>query len=206
MKVQMETLRVGSCISHSWNKMANKKGVIMMLHHLTQLGGLGCLPACYKREREGEIPPVNNGTCTFMSVLCLRVNFENVWSVCHLPPLLPPPPSFSSTTTSSSSSPLSCLPCCCRMWSVFRLPLFDASYCPAVSKPRHDWRATTTTTPCCQPHCLLVVGRFMAPALMPLGESLFGLFVTNKVIFHVSWPPYNVFKGCNLIYRPWGSP
>lgn len=93
MKVQMETLRVGSCISHSWNKMANKKGVIMMLHHLTQLGGLGCLPACYEGERgrEREIPPVNNGTCTFMSVLCLRVNFENVWSVCHLPPLLPPP-------------------------------------------------------------------------------------------------------------------
>lgn len=65
----------------------------MMLHHLTQLGGLGCLPACYEgeRRREREIPPVNNGTCTFMSVLCLRVNFENVWSVCHLPPLLPPP-------------------------------------------------------------------------------------------------------------------
>lgn len=84
MKVQMETLRVGSCISHSWNKTANKKGIIMMLHHLTQLGGLGCLPACYNREK--EIPPVNNGTCAFMSALCLRGNFENVWSVCHLPP------------------------------------------------------------------------------------------------------------------------
>lgn len=34
---------------------------------------------------------MNNGTCTFISVLCLRVNFENVWSVCHLPLLLPPP-------------------------------------------------------------------------------------------------------------------
>lgn len=90
MKVQMETLRVGSCISHSWNKMANKKGVIMMLHHLTQLGGFG-LFACVRREREREIPPMNNGTCSFMSAVCLRVNFENVWSVCHLPPPPPPP-------------------------------------------------------------------------------------------------------------------
>lgn len=61
----------------------------MMLHHLTQLGGLGCLPACYNREREREIPPVNNGTCAFMSALCLRVNFENVWS-CVSPPSAAP--------------------------------------------------------------------------------------------------------------------
>lgn len=65
----------------------------MMLHHLTQLGGLACLPARYKRD--GEIPPVNNGACTFMSVVCLRVNFGNVWSACHLPLLLHPPQSLS---------------------------------------------------------------------------------------------------------------
>lgn len=134
-----------------------------------------------------------------MSVVCLRVNFENVWSVCHLPPLLPPP------LLPFSSSPLSCLPCCCRMWSVLGLPLFDASYCSAVSKPQHDLHATTTTTsPCFQPPLLLVVGGFMAHALMSLDESLFSLFVINKAVFHISWPPYNVFKGCHLIYRPYG--
>ena len=41
MKVQMEMLMVGSGISHSWNKRANKTKVIMMLHHLTQPGDLG---------------------------------------------------------------------------------------------------------------------------------------------------------------------
>lgn len=139
---------------------------------------------------------MNNGTCTFMSALCLRVNFENVWSVCHLPPLLPPSP-----PAAPPASPLSCLPCCCRMWSAFRLPLFDASYCSAVSKPRHDWHATTTTRPCCQPPRLLVVGLFTAQPLMALAVSLFGLFVINKAIFHISWPPYNVFKGFNFDLR-----
>lgn len=70
-----------------------------MLHHLTQLEGFG-LFACVLQEGEGEIPPVNNGTCAFMRVLCLRVNFENVWSLDHPPPiscslLYSPPSSFS---------------------------------------------------------------------------------------------------------------
>lgn len=62
-----------------------------MLHHLTQLGALGCLPARYNREGGREIPPVNNGTCAFMSAPCLRENFENVWSVCRLLRRLPTP-------------------------------------------------------------------------------------------------------------------
>lgn len=148
MKVQMETLRVGSCISHSWNKMANKKSVIMMLHHLTQLRGLGHLPACQTREREKEkaereIPPMNNGTCTFMSVVCLRVNFENVRSVCHLPLLLPPPLIFLHHLLPPPPPPpfpsavyLAAVDCgaCCDCPSL--------SYCCAVSKPRHHWRPT----------------------------------------------------------------
>lgn len=45
------------------------------------------------------------------------------------------------------------------MWSVFGLPLSDASYCLAISKPRHDWHATTRTTPCCHLPGLLAVSR-----------------------------------------------
>lgn len=102
-----------------------------------------------------------------------------------------------------SSFPLSCLPCCCRMWSVLGLPLFDASYCSAVSKPRHNWHATTTTTPCFQPPHLIAVGCFTAHALMSLDESPFSMFAINKAVFHISWPQYNIFEGCHLIYRPY---
>lgn len=114
-KCKWKHLRVGSCISHSWNKTANKKGVIMMLHHLTQLQGLGCLPACYNRDR--EIPPVNNGPCTLWA-------FKSELWKCAV-----------SVSPLSFLSPLCCLPCCCGMWNVFPLPLFCEFYITVVTPP-----------------------------------------------------------------------
>lgn len=139
------------------------------------------------------------GPVLFMSVLCLRVNFEKVWSVCHLPPLLsllpvllhhhllppPPPPPL----------PLSCLPCRCRMWRVFRLPpslmpsccstVIEKSHVTTGVPPPQQQQQHQQQTPCCQP-----------PWLACCGAALYGpcieavccepvRFVINKVIFHI---------------------
>lgn len=113
----------------------------MMLHHLTQLGALGCLPACYNREGGREIPPVNNGTCAFMSAPCLRENFENVWSVCRLLRWLSTPYFHTSSRFPSLRLPLLSSPQLFTL-KVERLPphpsFFDASRCSAVAKPRHE--------------------------------------------------------------------
>lgn len=115
----------------------------MMLHHLTQLGALGCLPARYYREGGREIPPVNNGTCAFMSAPCLRENFENVWSVCRLLRRLPAPYFHTSSRFPSLRLPLLSSPQLFTL-KVERPPphssFFDASRCSAVAKPRHGSR------------------------------------------------------------------
>lgn len=69
-----------------------------------------------------------------MSVLCLRGNFENVWSLCHLPCCLPSlSGSFPSSSPHSFASAGS--PC---MLSVSPLPTFDAFYSTFVSKSHHN--------------------------------------------------------------------
>lgn len=78
--------------------MANKKGVIMILHHLTELRGLNCLPARHNRKKSH---PWIIETCilwAFSSELWKRV--VSVASV-----------------RGSLLSSLSCVHCCCRSLS-----------------------------------------------------------------------------------------
>lgn len=146
--------------------MANKKGVIMILHHLTGLRGLDCLPACHNREKSH---PWRIGTYilwAFRSVLWKR-------AVSLLPPC----------TVAPSSPPSVVLTAAVRAFQKLSLRWHF----------HHRWHAMTTTTPSCQLTRLLLSGLTARPlwpslSLIPRNKIMSSKERTTRSGFFLTRP------------------